>query len=725
MMDKKHFHQHCWLNSNNVFIIIHREDLHKSVISLQEENMDRFAWAIINKRKTIIISCIIILIISAVLMLSVNVNYNIADYLPQKAVSTTGIKIMKREFTQAIPNASVMVEDVSIAEALDIKRQLSEIEGVSEVLWLDDVADIKIPLIMQDPETVEGFYKDRSALYSITVENGAEQDVIAEIRKIVGPKGAIAGEAANLTDMQKAAVTEVSLAVTILLPVIIIILILSTTSWLEPILFLSATGMAVIVNMGTNIIFGEISFVTNSVSPILQLAVSMDYAIFLLHSFADFRKEYDDAEVAMFHAIKASITTVAASALTTLFGFLALIFMEFRIGPDLGICLAKGIIFSFISVIVFLPALTLSLCKLIDKTGHRIIMPEFRSIGKYVSKLFIPVTVIVAIIIVPAYLGQGETDFLYGYSDFNAKRELGRSNIDISEKFGRTNIIAIMVPKRDIAKEAALSDKLKKRPHVRNVVSYASTVGDTIPSGFLGEDITRQFYSENYSRIVLYTDLPDEGEITFNAVEEINGIIRQYYDEFYMVGQSATLSDIKKVVEVDNVRISFIAIAAVFLVVLLTFKSIMLPVILVLTIEVAIWINLSIPYFTGTSINYIGYLVLNTVQLGATIDYAILLTDNFLKKRKKAPAKEAVCEALSIAFRSILVSASILSFAGFTLYFTSSNSIVVDIGLLLGRGTLISMFMVICFLPAMLIMFDKLIGKTTRTVVQNNLGDGT
>lgn len=676
--------------------------------------MDRFARAIIRNRKKIILLFIIISIISVVLTLFVDVNYNMADYLPQKAVSTTGIKVMNREFTQAIPNVSVMVENVSIIESLDIKRQLFEVEGISEVLWLDDVADLKMPLAMQDNETVEGFYKDQSALFSVTIKDGAESDAIAAIRKIIGSGGSIAGEAANLNDMKKAAVAEVGLAVTILLPVIIIILILSTTSWMEPILFLSAIGVSVVINMGTNIIFGEISFVTNSVSPILQLAVSMDYAIFLLHSFADFRKEYDDVEEAMFHAIKASATTVAASALTTLFGFIALIFMEFRIGPDLGICLAKGIVFSFISVMVFLPALTLSLYKLIDRTAHHTIMPEFRNIGKYVAKLFIPIAIIVTIVIVPSYLGQGKTDFLYGYGDFDANNELGRSNIAINEKFGRTNILAVLVPKGNVAKEVTLTDKLKQHPNIKSVISYVSTVGATIPSDFLGEDITGQFYSENYSRIVLYTDLPDEGEKTFNAVEEINTIIGQYYDEYYMVGQSATLSDIKKVVEVDNSRVNFIAIAAVFLVILLSFKSLLLPIILVLTIEVAIWINLSFPYFTGTSINYLGYLVLNTVQLGATIDYAILLTDNYIQKRKIMPAKNAIYEALSIAFRSILVSASILSFAGFTLYFTSSNTIVVDIGLLLGRGTIISMFMVICFLPAMLMIFDKLINKTTK-----------
>ena len=676
--------------------------------------MDKFARTIINNRKKIIIIFIIFSLISVGLTLFVGVNYNMADYLPQKAVSTTGIKVMNQEFTQAIPNVNVMVENVSVMEALSIKKQISTLDSVSEILWLDDVADLKKPLEMQDKDTVESFYKDGSALFSVTIKKGAEAKGVEEIRKIVGPQGAIAGEVANESDMQNAAITEVALAVTIAIPAIIIILILSTTSWIEPILFLSAIGVSVIINMGTNIIFGEISYITNSVSPILQLAVSMDYAIFLLHSFGDFRKKYDDVEEAMFHAIKASVTTVAASALTTLFGFLALVFMEFKIGPDLGICLAKGIILSFVSVMVFLPALTLSLHKLLDKTTHRKFMPEFRNIGKYVSKLFIPVAILIIIIIVPSYLGQGKTNFIYGNGEHDPNRELGRSNIAINEKFGRTNILAVLVPKGDIAKERSLADKLENHPHVKSVVSYVSSVGAEIPAGFLGDDITSQFYSDNYSRIILYTDLADEGETTFNSVDEINTIIGQYYNESYMVGQSATLGDIKRVVEVDNDRVNLIAIVAVFLVVAFSFKSLSLPVILILTIEVAIWINLSFPYFTGTSINYVGYLVLNTVQLGATIDYAILLTDNYMQNRRSMPLKRAIYEALSIAFRSILVSASILSFAGFTLYLTSSNNVVVDIGLLLGRGTLISMFLVICFLPAMLVIFDKLINRTTK-----------
>lgn len=673
--------------------------------------MDRLSKAIINHKKMVMGLFILASLVTALMVPFVGVNYNISDYLPEKAESTIGIGVMQREFTQTIPNASVMVKDVSIIEALEIKKIIEDVEGVTEVLWLDSVVDLKQPLQIQDKEIVEGFYKEGNALFSVSVKEGKEAGAYNQLREITGPDGAVSGEVANLVDMQNSAVSEVALAVAILLPAIIIILILSTTSWLEPVLFLSAIGVSVIINMGTNIIFGEVSFITNSVSPILQLAVSMDYAIFLLHSFADFRKQYDDVEKAMYHAMKASVTTVAASASTTFFGFMALIFMDFRVGPDLGISLAKGIILSFVSVMIFLPALTLRLYKLIDRTSHPLLISEFRNISKYVSKLFIPVAIIVILIIVPSFLGQKQTSFIYGNSSDDVNREIGRSSVLINEQFGRNNILAMLVPKGEIVKEDLLATELEAYPLVKSVISYTKSVGGEIPMEFLDKEIINQFYSDNYARIILYTDMADEGEKTFKAMEEINSITKKYYDEFYIVGQSATLADMKKVVDVDNVRVNKIAIIAIFMVVALAFKSLIMPVILLLAIEVAIWINLSFPYFAGTSINFVGYLVLSTVQLGATIDYAILLSDTFIKNRSQTPLKEAISNSLATAFRSILVSASILSVAGFTLFATSSNSIVNDIGLLLGRGTLISMFMVVCFLPAMLIIFDKVIIK--------------
>lgn len=676
--------------------------------------MDRFAQGIIGHRKAVIAEFIACAIVSAALALLVDVNYNISDYLPKLAPSTVGIQIMDEAFHQQIPNIDAMARDVSLQQALHIKSQIEGVPGVTEVLWLDTVVDLQKPLAIQDQETIEGFYKDGHALFSVAVAKGYERTATEAIYEIIGEDGALSGQAVSLADMQLAATSEVNLALTILLPLIIGILLLSTTAWVEPLLFLAAIGVSVLINMGTNLAFGEISFVTNAISPILQLAVSMDYAIFLLHSFEDNRKLYDDVETAMFHAIKTSITTIAASALTTLFGFLALVFMSFRIGPDLGLCLAKGIVLSFVSVVIFLPALTLVLYRWIDKTSHRPFLPQVQNLTRVIVSLFVPVILVVVLVIVPSFLGQRHTPFIYGNATEDIGRRIGQDTLAIDEQFGRTNLLALLVPDDHFAAENDLSRELSEHPNIKNVVSYPQAVGVGIPSGFLPDDITSQFYSGGYARLILYTNLPPEGPLTFEAVGEIENIVSSYYDESYMVGESATLADMKKVVDVDNIRVNLLAIAAIFFVIALTFRSIALPIILVLTIETAIWINLSIPYFTNTPINFIGYLVLNTIQLGATIDYAILLTDTYMGYRTSMGCRQAVELALEQAFRSILISGSILALAGFTLFSTSSNVIVTDIGLLLGRGTIVSMIMVLGFLPAMLLVFDRFVEATTK-----------
>ena len=315
--------------------------------------MYKLANTIIKHKKAVIAVFIAAALICVFLQLFVKVNYNMVDYLPPNAQSTTALKIMDKEFTQSMPNASVMIKNVSIEQALEYKHMLSGISGVTEVLWLDDAMDLKTPLEMGDADTVKQFYKDGSALFSVTIAKGTEKETCAAIRDLIGQDNALAGEAPDIEFMQNATGTEVLNAVAILLPIFILILILTTTSWIEPLLFLGAIGISVLINMGANILLGEISFMTNSVTPILQLACTLDYAIFLLHSFAGNRKKYADVEEAMRHSIKESFSTVAASAATTLFGFLALVFMNFRIGADLGFALAKGIVLSFISVMVF------------------------------------------------------------------------------------------------------------------------------------------------------------------------------------------------------------------------------------------------------------------------------------------------------------------------------------------------------------------------------------
>ncbi|HNX89367.1 MAG TPA: MMPL family transporter [Paludibacteraceae bacterium] len=676
--------------------------------------MDRFSNIIIRHKKPVIVIFIAVALVCLFLLLFVDVNYNMVDYLPPDAQSTTALNIMNSEFTESMPNASVMAKNVSLTEALEYKQKLASIDGVTQVMWLDDMMDIKQPLEMGDTDTIEGFYKDGNALFSVTIAKGIEKEACNDILNLIGSDNALTGEAPALVFIQETTASTVVKALAILLPVVILILVLSTASWLEPLLFLLVIGISIVINMGTNIIFGEISFMTNSISPILQLACSLDYAVFLLHSFQDNRKKYTNVEDAMRHAMKESMSTVAASAATTLFGFLALLFMNFGIGADLGINLAKGIIFSFISVMVFLPALILCIYKMIDKTQHRAFMPSFGNVNRVLSKIAVPAVIIVSILIVPTFLGQGRTGFLYGNDTVDPNTRYGRDTVAVEQQFGKSTVMALLVPRGDVAKEQMLCDELEQLDRITGVMSYAANVGAVIPPEYLGDDITGQFYSENYARIIVYTDTPAEGDIAFKTVENINEKTKAHYGEtFYTLGQSANLYDMKSIVQKDNVVVNLIAVIAIFIVLLVTFKSATLPFLLVLTIEAGIWINLAIPYFSGTPINFLGYLVVSTIQLGATVDYAILLTNTYLRNRRQMPKREAISVSLGGSFKSILVSALTLSTAGFTLFATSSNSAIADIGLLLGRGTLLSFAMVVCFLPTLLVVFDKAIEKVT------------
>ena len=675
--------------------------------------MNRLSEIILGHRKTIIAVFLIITAICTVMIFSVKVNYNMTDYLPESAQSTKAIAIMEDEFNESASSASVMVRNVGITEALEYKDKIKALDGVRGVVWLDDTVDLKKPIETYDESLVDNFYKNGNALFTVTVVSEKETQAVQEIRDLIGEDNAISGDAADNYSMKSALTKEVTTAIIILVPLIILILVLSTTSWIEPILFLAAIGVSVLVNMGTNLMFGQVSFVTFSVSPILQLAVSLDYAIFLLHAFGDFRHEGLSVKEAMRKAMKRSVSTVSASATTTLFGFAALVFMQFGIGADLGLSLMKGILLSFLSCVIFLPALTMSSYKLIDKTQHRPLMPTFRGAWRYLSKLAIPFTVIVVLIAVPSYLGQGKSVFSYQNSDKNPESRTAIDKKAIHDEFGESLVMAVFVPKGDVAREDELTQALERVEHVISVVSYTNQVGTGIPAEWLEPEITEQFYSDTYARIIVYTNTEAEGTTAFANVEAIHDTIGEFYDEFYTAGQSANLYDMKNVVTKDNLRVNLIAVIAIFLVLLITFKSMTLPFILLATIEVGIWFNLAIPYFTDTPINFLGYLVVSTVQLGATVDYAILLTSYYMENRRKMPQKKAVKTSIGQTFRSTLVSAATLSVAGFTLAMTSSNPAVTEIGILLGRGAVFSFVLVNLMLPILLTVFDKPIGKTT------------
>ena len=662
--------------------------------------------------KAVVIVFVALALVCLLLIPSVNTNYNMLDYLPSDVPSTISIDVMTDEFTEDMPNARVMITGLSITEALEFKARLGDVTGVTSVTWLDDIIDLKTPIEMADTGTVESYYKDGSAVFSITIETGLELDAYAELTAMTEASGAISGNAVNVATMQELATSEVMSAMIILIPLVIILLIITSNSWIEPILFLGAIGIAVLINMGTNVFLPSVSNITMSISPILQLAVSLDYAIFLLHSFERHCQDTDDVKEAMRRAMRSAFSSVTASAMTTLFGFMALLFMRFGLGSDLGLNLLKGVAFSYISIMLFLPAFTLCMYKLLVKTRHKRIIPQMKKIGGGLMKIRIPVLILALIVVIPCFLAQRQNSYTYGSGDI-AMAKLAEDTRAIEDTFGKSNPLVILVPNGDVARENELCRSLNKLDHITSVVSYAGMVGTAIPNEFLDESITANFLSENYSRIIAYSDTAEEGEEAFALVKTVCDTVSLYYDTYYTSGQTAALYDMKEVIESDSLKVNTFAIIAIALIVAITFKSLSLPVILLFVIESAIWINLSTPYFQGTPIVYIGYLIINTVQLGATIDYAILLTDTYRRYRMQMPKREAMKEAIGECFMSILTSAIIMSAAGVCLALTTSNSMVEGMGILLGRGTILSFLMVLCALPGLLMIFDKVIAKTT------------
>ena len=674
--------------------------------------MDGLTRGITRHKKLVIAIFLVATVISAVLILGVSVNYDLTDYLPEDSESTIALDLMYEEFGSGVPNTRVMVRNLTLTGAVETKAKIAQAPGVTGVMWLDDTQDMSTPIELMDSATVEQYWHDGTALYQVTIEEGRESEAVAALYEMLGSDVAISGNSANTASMQNLVVSEVVGAASILIPIIIIILLLTTTSWISPALFLLTIGVAVLINMGTNVVFGEISFVTQSVSPILQLAVSLDYAIFLLNSFGRHRQEVDSSETAMRLAIKESFSSIAASAATTLFGFMALMFMRFGIGSDLGLNLMKGIVLSYVSVMVFLPALALASVKLLDKTSHRPIIHTGKRLGRALVKVRIPALILVLIAVIPCYLAQTRADFLYGNGTPDTRTDYGRDTVAINEEFGESNALVLLVPRGDPGAEAKMAEELADIDHVTSVLSYAGTVG-AVPEGFLDESIVSQFYSDGYARIIMYTDTSEEGDEAFAVVEQVRATADKYYSESWLCGQSANLYDMRDVVTADSTLVNWIAIGFIFLTLLVTFKSATLPFILLFVIEAAIWINLSVPYFADQPLVYIGYLVINTVQLGATIDYAILMTNGYTANRRTMGKREAVVATLNTNFESVLTSGVILTAAGLCLGFVSSLQVVAELGILLARGTVLSMAMVVLALPALLILFDPLTARLT------------
>ena len=644
------------------------------------------------------------------------VDYDMNDYLPKDSPSTIALETMDTEYAGGIPNARVMIRNVTVPEALSYKEKLSAVDGVTDVTWLDDVASVTQPLDFIPEKTLNAYYKDQNALFSVTIDDDKNLEACNAIRELIGEDNCMAGSAVSTAVATSTTVKEIPVIAVIGVLFAVVVLILTTTSWAEPFIVLVGLGVAVILNAGSNLIFGEISFVTNAAGKILQLAVSLDYSVFLIHSFEEYRRQDGDPQEAMVNALCSSTGSIFSSGLTTVIGFLALCLMRFRIGPDLGLALAKGIAISLIVVFVFMPVFILATYPLIDKTRHRSFLPSFEGLGKVVCKVMLPCVCVFAILIAPSYLASNSNSFYYGASHlFGVKTQLGADTAEIEDIFGKTDTYVLMIPKSSTATQKELSERLHTLPQVTSILSYVDTVGSSIPEQYLDDATLSKLNGAHYTRMVLTVDAAYEGDETFQLVETIRKIAEDhYYGEWQLAGQGVSTYDLMDTVTADMAEVNGIAIGAVFLVLLLTMKSISLPVLLVLGIETAIWINLAIPYFTDQSIFYIAYLIISSVQLGATVDYAILFTDRYLTDRRRMSRKEAVQEIISSCTVSVLTSGSVLTAVGFLMGFVSTHGLLAQLGMLLGQGTLCSIIVVLFVLPGLLVLFDGLIQKTTH-----------
>lgn len=685
--------------------------------------MKKFYMSLVNHRKTMVMIFTMVFVVCLLLGNLVKVNYDINDYLPESSPSTVSLELMQEEFDGGIPNARIMISDVTIPEALEYKEKLEAVDGVTAVTWLDDVVSIFVPLSTLDTDTLETYYKDNNALFTVTIEEDRRIEAVSSIRELIGEDNAMTGSAVSTAISTTETVLEVNKISIFTVLFVLVVLVMTTNSWMEPLIVLIGLGLAIVINNGTNLIFGEISFVTNAAGSILQLAVSLDYSVFLLHRFEECRQENPDVKAAMTEALCKSTSSILSSGLTTVIGFLALVLMQFRLGPDLGLALAKGVAISLITVFVFMPSFILLTYKWLDKTRHKELLPKFDLFGKSVQKMTIPMVCIFVILIIPAYLASNANDYYYGSSNiFGSETQLGSDTALIESVFGKSDTYVLMVPVGDTATETELSQELNSLPQVTSIISYVDLAGAEIPLEYLDENTLSQLISKNYSRMVLSVDVPYEGEDAFSLVEQVRDIAQKYYsDTYYLAGEGVSTYDLMETVTNDMVKVNLMAIAAVFIVLLLSLRSISLPIVLVLSIETAIWINLSIPYFMDTTIFYIAYLIISSIQLGATVDYAILMTDQYKENREMMNKKAAVIQTISDVTVSILTSGSVLTVVGLLLGYITTNQLLGQLGIFIGRGAILSLIIVLFVLPGLLYLFDPLIIRK-RKIKQIQMG---
>lgn len=674
--------------------------------------------SIVRHRKAVLVLFAVLTVICLFCRQLVSVNYDLNDYLPEESNSTVSIDMLEDEFDSSVPNARVMVSDVTLSEALAYKDALLAIDGVTDVTWLDDAVDISSPLEMQDQDVVEDYYLDDNALFSVTIDDDKRVDAVYAIEDLVGDAGALTGTAVSVAHSTTDMLQEIAIVAVFAVIIVLIILALTTTSWLMPLLILLGLGVAILINMGTNLMFGEVSYITNAAAAVLQLAISLDFSVFLLHRYMECRHTTESVAEDMVQAMCKSSTAILSSACAVMAGFLALCAMRFLIGPDLGLVLAKGILISLICTFTFTPCLIVACERGIVASEHHSFMPSFKHFGGFVGRVSIPLALVFLLLPVPAYLAStsSDTEYYYGSTHmFNEGTTVGDDTKLINDTFGESDTYVLMVPCGDAGQEVALAESLQQIPQVSSIISYTETVGAAIPAEMLATSDLEELQSDNYRRLVLSVDVGNEGDETFDLVAQIRAIAEDAYPgAWYLAGEGVSTTDMMSTIVEDKETVDLISIVAIIVVLLIATQSIVTPFILLLVIQTCIWVNFALPYFTGEPIFYMVYLIVSSIQLGVTVDYAILISDRYKEARQTLPKYEAVRAVMMNSTVAVSTSALALMAAGFLLYEFSSNAVLSQIGFYLAVGALMSLAAVLLVLPGYLLLFDRLIGWTTH-----------
>lgn len=685
--------------------------------------MERFFRGVLRHRKLVITLFVILTCLSVACIPQVKIDANMSDYLPTSAKSSQDLNDMKEIYGNDITNARVYVTGISQVDAASFDEQLKSQPGVTSVSWLGDQVDLDKPIEVADADTIKEWYDGEGYLYQCVFTSDVDQAEIDSIRSMaqalpgaqtVAIDGSAVSDAANMATIN----TDMAKIMTIAVIVVFVMVLLNTTSYLHPVVMLLTIGVAIALNMGTNIFRGTISSITQLVASVLQLAVSMDYSIVLLTNFGRYREKTDDQFEAMVIAMTKSFPVILSSAAVTFFGFLSLAAMQFLIGADMGIALAKGIVCSFFSITLFMPCILYNMRNAVEKTSHKPFFKSFNRMAKVCRAGAVPALIIAIVLAVPALKASGAVSFTYGSAANIAQSSQVKIDGDIiNQAFGESQTWAIMVPEGNWSEENDLVDDLKALPTTKSVLSYSTIAGSALPHELADESQIKQLLNNGWSRIVLTSNIPDESKSAFDLVTTVRNLCQSHYgDNYKLVGNAVSYADIKAVTTTDNTTVKMASILAIGAVLLVMFRSISIPIILVSAIEVSIWINEAVPYFTGDTINFVAFLVIDAVQLGAAVDYAIIFTEEYLARRKRMNKKDAAFQSVEKTAQPIITSSSILILACIGITVAVSSPMIQQVGELIARGAFISVVEIFFVLPLLFQLLDGFVRHTSYKI---------